>query len=243
MADLETELFTCFSDNFGVLIHDPESGQTASIDAPEEAPILEALERRGWTLTHIFVTHHHHDHVGGIAALKSRFNARVFGPAREADKIAGLDTQLDDGDTFDFGGRTVDVFATPGHTLGHICYYIPSDKLLFAADTLFALGCGRVFEGTMTDMWNSLNKLAALPDETRVYFGHEYTQSNARYAVTVEPDNEALMDRAKEIDRKRAQGIFTAPTTIGLEKQTNPFLRASNSEQFAEIRTGKDNFR
>ncbi len=243
MADLETELFTCLSDNFGVLIHDPESCQTASIDAPEEAPILEALERRGWTLTHIFVTHHHHDHVGGIAALKSRFNAQVLGPAREADKIAGLDTLVDDGDTFDFGGRPIKVISTPGHTLGHVCYYIPSDGLLFAADTLFALGCGRVFEGTVTDMWNSLNKLAALPDETLVYFGHEYTQSNARYAVTVEPDNEALIARAKEIDLKRAQGMFTAPTTIGLEKQTNPFLRASTDEQFAEIRTGKDNFR
>ncbi len=243
MADLETELFTCLSDNFGVLIHDPESGQTASIDAPEEAPILEALERRGWTLTHIFVTHHHHDHVGGIAALKSRFNAQVLGPAREAGKIAGLDTLVDDGDTFDFGGRAIKVISTPGHTLGHVCYYIPSDGLLFAADTLFALGCGRVFEGTMADMWNSLNKLAALPDETLVYFGHEYTQSNARYAVTVEPDNEALIARAKEIDLKRAQGMFTAPTTIGLEKQTNPFLRASTDEQFAEIRTGKDNFR
>ncbi len=243
MAALEIELFSCLSDNFGVLIHDPESAETASIDAPEEGPIVEALEKRGWILTHIFVTHHHHDHVGGIAALKARTGAQVLGPAREIDKINGLDATLDDGDTFKFAGRPVNIIATPGHTLGHICYYIPSDKLLFAADTLFALGCGRVFEGTMDDMWNSLQKLAQLPDDTIVYFGHEYTQSNARYAVTVEPDNEALQARAGEIDTMRASNKPTAPTTIGLEKQTSPFMRAKTAERFAEVRTGKDNFR
>lgn len=243
MAELEIELFQCLSDNFGVLIHDPSTGQTAAIDAPEEGPIRDALQRRGWNLTHIFVTHHHHDHVGGIAALKSQFGAKVLGPTREKDKIEGLDQTFDDGDTFEFAGRPVHVISTPGHTLGHICYHIPADKLLFAADTLFALGCGRVFEGTMDDMWKSLTKLAALPDDTRVYFGHEYTQSNARYAVTVEPDNAALIARAAEIDKASAEGRFTAPTTIGAEKETNPFLHADSAERFAEIRKGKDNFR
>ncbi|MCO6188160.1 hydroxyacylglutathione hydrolase [Rhizobium sp. L1K21] len=243
MADLEIELFPCLSDNFGVLIHDPSSGQTASIDAPEEGPILEALKRRGWNLTHIFITHHHHDHVGGVEALKSQFKAKIFGPAREKDKIANLDQTFDDGDTFEFSGHPVHVISTPGHTLGHICYHLPEDKLLFAADTLFALGCGRVFEGTMEDMWQSLTKLAALPDDTQVYFGHEYTQSNARYAVTVEPDNAALIARAAEIDAERAAGRFTAPTSIGTEKETNPFLHADSAERFAEIRKGKDNFK
>ncbi len=243
MSKLEIELFQCLSDNFGVLIHDPESGATASIDAPEEAPILDALKRRGWQLTHVFVTHHHNDHVGAIPALKSTFDLEVLGPAAEATKIGTLTRELGDGDSFSFAGHAVNVIATPGHTLGHICYHLPDDQLLFAADTLFALGCGRVFEGTMEQMWHSLQKLAGLPDETQVYFGHEYTEANARYAVTAEPQNAALLARAEEIARQRRDGIFTAPTTIGLEKATNPFLRAGSAERFAEVRTGKDNFR
>ena len=254
MTPLEIDLFACRSDNFGVLLHDSATGATASIDAPEEQPILDALSRRGWTLSHILTTHHHHDHVEANAALKARFGAEIIGPAREA--IPGIDRKVDEGDHFDFAGRRVEVIATPGHTLGHICFHLPEEKLLFAADTLFALGCGRIFEGTPAQMWQSLEKLAALPDGTTVYFGHEYTLSNARFARTVDPDNAALLDRIAEIEALRAEGGFTAPTTIGLEKATNPFLRAadpairrhlgmeraSDTEVFAEIRARKDRF-
>ena len=254
MAPLEIELFACRSDNFGVLLHDPETGATASIDAPEEKPILDALARRGWTLSHIFTTHHHGDHVEANLALKKRFGATIIGPACES--IPGIDRKVDGGDSFDFAGRRVEVIATPGHTRGHICFHLPEEKLLFAADTLFALGCGRLFEGTPADMWTSLCKLAVLPDETVVYFGHEYTLSNARFAVTVDPQNAVLAKRAGDIEALRAKGGFTAPTTMGLEKATNPFLRAadpairrhlgmeraSDAEVFAEIRGRKDRF-
>ena len=253
---IEIDQFMCLSDNFGVLLHDPATGVTASIDAPEEKPILAALARRGWTLTHILTTHHHTDHVEANQALKARFGAEIIGPARERDRIPGIDRAVDDGERFDLAGHAVDVLWTPGHTAGHVCYHLPGDGLLFAADTLFALGCGRLFEGTPAQMWQSLSKLAALPEDTRVYFGHEYTLSNARFALTVDPDNGALKERAGEIERARAAGRFTAPTTIGLEKRTNPFLRAADpgirkllglpnatdAEVFAEIRARKDRF-
>jgi hydroxyacylglutathione hydrolase len=256
MRALELDLFLCRSDNFGVLLHDPDSGETASIDAPEEQPILDALERRGWTLTHVFTTHHHDDHVAANLALKTRFDATIIGPDREASRIPGIDMTIGDGGDFTFSGHKVHVIGTPGHTAGHICYHLPDDGLLFAADTLFALGCGRLFEGTPADMWSSLQKLMALQDDTQVYFGHEYTLSNARFAVTVDPGNEALRARAGEIEALRARGGFTAPTTLGLEKRTNPFLRpadagirqhlglveATDAEVFAEIRKRKDSF-
>ncbi|WP_411036750.1 hydroxyacylglutathione hydrolase [Shinella sp. BYT-45] len=256
MTPLEIELFSCRSDNFGVLLHDPVTGATASIDAPEERPILDALARRGWTLSHVFTTHHHNDHVEANPALKERFGVTIVGPKREAQRIPGIDRMVDGGDRFDFAGRPVEVILTPGHTLGHVCFHLPEERLLFAADTLFALGCGRVFEGTPAQMWDSLSKLAALPDETTVYFGHEYTLSNARFAKTIDPENAALLARAAEIETLRAGGAFTAPTTIGLEKATNPFLRAGDpairrhlgmenagdAEVFAEIRARKDRF-
>lgn len=256
MTALDIELFPCRTDNFGVLLHDPKSGATASIDAPEEQAILGALARRGWTLTHIFTTHHHPDHVDANLALKTRFDCTIIGPAGEASKIPGIDMTIAGGGDFDFAGHRVEVIETPGHTAGHICFYLPDDKLLFAADTLFALGCGRLFEGTAADMWGSLSKLMALPDDTTVYFGHEYTLSNARFAVTIDPDNAELARRASEIEAKRARGEFTAPTTLALEKRTNPFLRAkdpairrhlgmekaSDAQVFAEIRKRKDNF-
>ncbi|NHT78130.1 hydroxyacylglutathione hydrolase [Rhizobiaceae bacterium CRRU44] len=256
MPALDLDLFLCRTDNFGVLLHDPESGETASIDAPEEQPILDALERRGWTLTHIFTTHHHSDHVEANLALKTRYDATIIGPDREASRIPGIDMTIGDGGDFTFAGHKVHVIGTPGHTAGHICYHLPDDRLLFAADTLFALGCGRLFEGSPADMWASLQKLMALPDDTQVYFGHEYTLSNARFAVTVDPDNAELKARAAEIEALRERGGFTAPTTLGLEKRTNPFLRpadpgirahlgmpsASDGEVFAEIRKRKDNF-
>lgn len=256
MEALHIECFPCRSDNFGVLLHDPETLLTASIDAPEEGPIVAAAERRGWKISHIFTTHHHPDHVEANLALKERYGLAIIGPASEAKKIPGIDRTVADGSSFLFGNNTVRVIETPGHTAGHVCYHLPDAKLLFAADTLFALGCGRLFERPAADMWASLQKLAALPDETVVYFGHEYTQSNARFSLTIDPTNRRLKDRAAEIYALRAEGRFTCPTTIGLEKETNPFLRAgdpsirdllgmrdaSNEEVFAEIRRRKDQF-
>lgn len=256
MKALELEVFPCRSDNFGVLLHCPESGLTASIDAPELEPILAAAKKRGWKITHIFTTHHHGDHVEANLALKEQFGCEITGPINEAVAIPGLDRTMGEGDSFEFAGRTVQVIETPGHTAGHICYYLPEEKLLFAADTLFALGCGRLFERPAADMWHSLQKLMALPDDTVVYFGHEYTLSNARFALTIDPDNAKLKARAAEIESLRAEGKFTIPTTIGLEKETNPFLRPpdkavranlamednSDEDVFAEIRKRKDNF-
>jgi hydroxyacylglutathione hydrolase len=256
MKPLEIEVFLCRSDNFGVLLHDSETGATVSIDAPEEAPILDALNRRGWKLTHIFTTHHHQDHVEANLALKERFDCEIRGPLDEAIAIPGLDQSASDGDEFEFAGRRVQVIATPGHTAGHICYYFPDDALLFAADTLFPMGCGRLFERPAADMWHSFQKLMALPDDVRVYFGHEYTLANARFALTVDPDNAVLKQRASDVEAIRGKGEFTIPTTIGIEKQTNPYMRvadkdvrahlgmadASDADVFAEIRTRKDNF-
>lgn len=256
MKPLDLDVFPCRSDNFGVLIHCQESGLTATIDAPELEPILAAAARRGWKITHVFTTHHHGDHVEANLALKEKFGCEIIGPREEAVAIPGLDRAVGDGDSFDFGGHVVQVIETPGHTAGHVCYHLPDDKLLFAADTLFALGCGRLFERPAADMWHSLQKLAALPDETAVYFGHEYTLSNARFALTIDPENNRLKNRAAEIEAKRQKGEFTIPTTIGLEKETNPFLRAADpsirrnllmegatdTEVFAEIRKRKDHF-
>ncbi len=248
--------FPCLSDNFGVLIHDKATGRTAAIDAPEAGPVIAALEAKGWTLTDIFTTHLHTDHVDGNLALKAKYNCKITGPKAEAASIPGIDVTVAEGDTFDFAGRAVSVIDCPGHTLGHISYYIASEKLLFAADTLFALGCGRLLEGTPAQMWSSLSKLMALPDDTVVYCGHEYTLSNAKFCVTIDPENVELAARFEDIKFKRESGQATLPTTIGLEKRTNPFLRphdkkirkllgmesASDTEVFAEIRQRKNNF-
>jgi len=256
MAEFEIHQFMCRSDNFGVLVHDPVSGLTASIDAPEEGPILDALKEKGWSLSHILTTHCHGDHVEANEALKKRFAIEIIGPAAEADRIPGIDKTVGDGDRFDFAGHPVDVISTPGHTAGHVCFHFPDDGLLFAADTLFALGCGRVFEGTPEGMWDSLKKLRRLPDPTIVYCGHEYTLSNARFAVTVDPENLSLQARASDVEALRQAGRPTLPTTIGEEKVTNPFFRpddpgirthlgmekASDAEVFAEIRGRKDRF-
>nr|WP_316656522.1 hydroxyacylglutathione hydrolase [uncultured Gellertiella sp.] len=256
MEALQIECFPCRSDNFGVLLHDPETLLTASIDAPEESAIVAAAERRGWKISHIFTTHHHQDHVEANMALKERYGLSIIGPASEAKKIPGIDRTVADGSSFLFGGNAVRVIETPGHTAGHVCYHLPDSKLLFAADTLFALGCGRLFERPASDMWASLQKLAALPDETVVYFGHEYTLANARFALTIDPGNHRLVERVAEIETTRAGGRNTVPTTLGLEKETNPFLRAGdpairkllgmedagNEEVFAEIRRRKDSF-
>lgn len=219
--------FTCLSDNFGVLIHDPDSGATASIDAPEAAPILAALEAKGWTLTDILITHHHADHVQGVPALKARFpKARTVGPAAEADKIGGLDVKLAEGDSVAVGRLQAKVIATPGHTAGHIVYWFEDEDVLFAGDTLFAIGCGRVMETALPVMYDSLMKLTHLPTETRIYCGHEYTLANARFALGVDGQNSVLQERAATIERLRAENRPTLPTTLEIELATNPFLRA-----------------
>jgi hydroxyacylglutathione hydrolase len=225
MATLQIHQFPCLSDNFGVLIRDADAGVTASIDAPDATAVARELKEKGWTLTHILTTHHHLDHTAGNAALKTETGCTIIGPRNEAAKIPGIDRQVGEGDTFAFGSRQVQVLETPGHTAGHITYVFPSDKVAFVGDTLFAIGCGRVIEGNAQMMWQSLQKLMALPRDTAVYCGHEYTQANAKFALTIEPENAALVKRATEVDAMRTAGKATLPTTIGLELETNPFLR------------------
>ena len=222
----EIRLFPCLSDNFGYLIHDPATKATASIDAPEAAPVIKVLAREGWTLTDILVTHHHHDHVGGISELKQNFGCRVVAPHDKSAKIADVDLRVKGGDTVKIGGLTARVLETPGHTLDHISYLFEGEKALFAADTLFSIGCGRVFEGNYPMMWDSLLKLRALPDDIRLYCGHEYTAANVKFALTVEPDNPALKARAAEVTRLRADNKPTVPTLLADEKKANVFLRA-----------------
>src|SRR5579863_2483301 len=226
----ETYLFPCLKDNFGVLIHDPASGTTASIDAPEAAPVEAALKKTGWRLTDILVTHHHGDHTAGIGELKVRHKCRVVAPRGEAQLIAHVDETAGEGDTVRVGSLEARVIETPGHTSGHISYFFPADKLAFVGDTLFSIGCGRVIEGNPEMMWHSLLKLRALPDDTRFYCGHEYTAANIRFAKTVEPNNKALAARADAVAKLLAAGKATIPATIGAEKATNPFLRADNVE-------------
>jgi hydroxyacylglutathione hydrolase len=231
----EVRLFTCLTDNFGYLIHDPATKATASIDAPEAAPIVTALEREGWTLTDILVTHHHGDHVGGITELKRKYNCRVVAPHDKSANIAGVDLRVAQGDVVKVGNLLARVIETPGHTLDHISYVFDSEKALFAADTLFSIGCGRVFEGTYPMMWESLLKLRALPDDFKLYCGHEYTASNVRFALTVEPNNPALKARAEEVARLRADNKPTVPTLLGEEKKANVFLRADDAAVAASL--------
>ena len=255
-SNADTRLFLCLKDNYGVLVHDPASGATASIDAPEAAPVEAALTAAGWKLTDILVTHHHGDHTGGIAELKRRHRARVVAPRQEAAKIPDVDVAVGEGDTVTVGTLSAQVIGTPGHTLGQINYFFPAAKLLFAGDTLFSIGCGRVIEGTPEMMWQSLLKLRALPDDTRMYCGHEYTDANIRFALTIEPDNPALAARAAEVRRQIAAGTPTVPTLMGEEKRANVFLRADDPavaaavglagkpapQVFAEVRSRKNKF-
>lgn len=229
MSDIQIHQFMCLKDNFGVLIHDAKTGQTAAIDAPEAAAVRKALVAKGWKLTHILVTHHHADHTDGVLPLKGETGCLVIGPKAEAQRIKGLDRTVGEGDNFQFGGSEIRVLDTPGHTAGHITYYIPAAKLAFVGDTLFAIGCGRVIEGTMEMMWASLAKLAKLPQDTSVYCGHEYTLSNARFAMTIEPENANLQARVIEVEKRLAAGQATLPTTIGAELATNPFLRPQSA--------------
>src|SRR6188768_4509475 len=226
----EIKLFACLKDNYGVLIHDPASGATAAIDAPEAAPVEAALKATGWKLTDILVTHHHADHTGGIAELKKKYACRVVAPQGEAARIPLVDATVRENDKVKVGSLEARVFETPGHTAGHISYFFPSDKLAFVGDTLFSIGCGRVIEGTPEMMWQSLLKLRALPDDTRIYCGHEYTKANIRFARTIEPNNRALAAREEEAKKQIAAGKATIPSTIGEEKAENPFLRADVPE-------------
>jgi len=221
--------FLCLKDNFGVLVHDPSTRGTAAVDAPEAAPILAALAARKWELTDILITHHHYDHVQGIAGLKTKFpRARVIGPAKEAAKIGHLDIAVGEDDHVKTGMLEAKVIEVPGHTSGHVAYWFTREDILFAGDTLFAMGCGRGFEEPAAVLYHSLMKLAALPGETQVYCGHEYSLANARFALTVDPSNALLKARAGEVARQREAGEFTLPTTIAIELATNPFLRADD---------------
>ena len=223
-------LFPCLQDNYGVLLHDDQTGATAAIDAPEAGAVEAALQRTGWRLSDILVTHHHADHTGGISALKERHRCRVTAPFREASGIPLVDITVREGDRVKLGSLEAGVLETPGHTAGHISYFFAPEKLAFVGDTLFSIGCGRVIEGTPEMMWQSLLKLRALPDDTRIYCGHEYTQANIRFARTIEPDNPVLVERAREVDKLRGESKPTIPSTLAQEKAANPFLRADLPE-------------
>jgi hydroxyacylglutathione hydrolase len=232
-----------FADNYVWLAHDHGSGETVAIDPGAADPVLAEAERRGWPITQIWNTHWHDDHVGGNGAIRAATGATVTVPAGEADRIGTGDVRVGEGDFVTLGEHVGTVLAVPGHTLGHVAYHLPGVGALFAGDTLFAMGCGRVFEGTAAQMWGNMRRLAGLPPETLVYAAHEYTLGNARFALTVEPDNDALVRRAEEVALLRAGGRITLPSTIAAEIATNPLLRAGSVEAFARIRAAKDDFR
>jgi hydroxyacylglutathione hydrolase len=246
----------CLKDNYAFLLHDPATGATAVFDVPEAGPIEAALAERGWTLSDIVITHHHWDHVDGVEALRAATGAKVWGAAADAHRLPALDQALAEGDSVTIGGLTGHVIDVSGHTIGHVAYHFPQARAVFTADSLMALGCGRLFEGTADQMWESLSKLAALPPETRVCSGHEYTAGNARFAITIDPDNPALMSRCREVDAARAANRPTVPSTLAEELATNPFLRAADpaiarrldmagaepAAVFARIRSLKDAF-
>lgn len=244
------------NDNYVYLVHEPDQDLTAVVDPAVAGPVLAEADARGWRITHILNTHHHGDHVGGNREIQAATGCTIVGPRADAARIPGIEVQVGDGDFYNFGTARAKVFDVPGHTRGHIAYWFEADNALFCGDTLFALGCGRLFEGTPEQMWHSLGKLRQLPDETRVYCAHEYTQANARFALSVDPDNTRLKERAAAIDARRADGRPTVPSLLGEEKATNPFLRADAeplavhlnlpatdpARVFAEIRQRKDNF-
>ena len=250
---LQIHQFPCLSDNYGYLIHDPASGETACIDTPDAEAYLREAAAKGWRITQIWNTHWHPDHAGGNEAIKAATGCTVTAPA-EVEKIAAPDRVVAHGDTVTLGGFTAQVIDVSGHTNGHVAFHIPDAGVAFVGDAVFALGCGRMFEGEPKQFWDSLARIKALPEETVLYCAHEYTQSNARFALHADPDNAALQDYAAEIDRKRAAGEPTVPTTLARELATNPFLRADNDdmqarwggaaphETFAALRAAKDNF-
>jgi len=253
---LEIVTVPCRTDNYAYLLRDAETGQVGLVDAPEAAPIAAALAERGWGLDLILITHHHDDHVAAVEDLRREHGARVAGAAADRRRLPPLDIELAEHDTLSLGASEARVIDVPGHTIGHIAYHFPDDAALFTADSLMAMGCGRLFEGTPAQMWSSLSKLAVLPGETLVYSGHEYTESNTRFALSVDPDNADLVARAADIAGVRARSEPTVPSRLDLERATNPFLRAgeaalksrigmptaNDEEAFAEIRRRKDSF-
>lgn len=255
MSTLEIEQLPVLRDNYVYLLHDPGSGATAVVDPAVAAPVLDALARRRWRLSHILNTHHHNDHVGGNLELKAVTGCTIVGNRDDAARIPGIDVRVGEGDRVAVGEATAEVIAVSGHTLGHIAYWFADANALFCGDTLFSLGCGRLFEGSAGEMWASLCKLRALPDATAVYCAHEYTESNARFALSIDPENQALQARAAEVTTLRATGRPTVPSALGVEKRANPFLRADDRSlqravaadgdavaAFAAIRRRKDVF-
>jgi hydroxyacylglutathione hydrolase len=256
MTQLAIEPVACLSDNYAYLIHSPDDGVCAVVDPSEPGPVRKALASHGLKLTHILNTHHHFDHTGGNLALKEEFGAEIVGPAKDRDRIPGIDVGVTEDGPWQFETRVVRILEIPAHTRAHIAFVFGDDGAVFTGDTLFAMGCGRLFEGTPQMMWNSLSKLMRLPDDTRVYCGHEYTLNNGRFALTLEPGNKDLQSRMTDVQALRAKNEPTIPSTIGLEKRTNPFLRpdspeirrtlakngASDVEVFAEMRRRKDSF-
>ena len=253
---LEILTIPCLSDNYAFLAHDAGSGETALIDVPDAAPVLAALADRGWKLSHVLLTHHHWDHVQGLDEVLAAHPAKVIGAAADVGRLPPLDIAVSGGDTVTVGDDTCRVIDVPGHTIGHVAYHFPHSAAVFTADSLMALGCGRLFEGSAAQMWESLGRLAALPDDTMVYSGHEYTQANGAFALTIEPDNSDLISRVRDITETRAANRPTVPSALSLERATNPFLRAAESavqrnigmpgadpvDVFAEIRARKDKF-
>ena len=253
-APLELVTVPCLTDNYAYLVHDPATGETALVDAPEAAPIKAELDKRGWTLTDILITHHHHDHIGAVDDLRG--TARVVGAAADAERLPRLDLAVTEGDLIRVAGQQVHILDVSGHTIGHIAFYMPDAGFAFTADSLMALGCGRLFEGSPAMMWDSLQKLRALPDDTLICSGHEYTAANARFALSIDAANPDLISRSTGIDAARAAGQPTVPSTLAEEKRTNPFLRAdlpelkaaigmsdaSDVDVFAEVRARKDRF-
>jgi hydroxyacylglutathione hydrolase len=254
MAALEIELVPCLKDNYAYLIHDSDAGLTAIVDPSEPDPVRKALSARGWKLTHILNTHHHFDHTGGNVPLKETTGAVIVGPGKDRDRIPGIDVGVDESTNWTFGARSVRVLEIPAHTRAHIAFVV--DDAAFTGDTLFAMGCGRLFEGTPAMMWASLSKLMHLPDETRIFCGHEYTLNNGRFALSIEPQNAALVSRMRDVEAARARNLPTIPSSLGLEKMTNPFLRPDSAEirrsldledaddvtVFGEMRKRKDSF-
>ena len=255
-APLQIYMFPCLQDNYCYLVRDAETGMTGVVDTPEVTAIERALTETGWTLNYILNTHHHFDHAGGNLELKQKTGCTIVGPKADEARIPGIDIAVGEGDVFELGNRKARIHDTPGHTRGHIVYHFEDDHEAFVGDTLFSMGCGRLFEGTPGQMWSSLQKIRRWPDDTRVYCAHEYTQANARFALTVEPGNKTLAERARQVDKLREDDLPTIPTTVKLEKDTNPFFRPDSSniqatlamqnssvvDVFAETRKRKDKF-